>query len=292
MLAIVIFVATYFSLLPDLRGLLGLAIFLFAYSTIYYYNDLLDYENDRKRAYMPPDKLLYHGDASPRDYVHLLSWVPVIGLSAAFLYSPLLGVVSALAILTNHFRTILKNLFVREVLLAVVEFLNFEAFWVALYGSLIPGLAVPVFGAYSFAYALTHAIYKLRSKPLLDILRARWVWILVAVLFLNAVLSIPLVAKSVLHAIAILAASAVYILLVALAASRYLRRDLESGMQRIFRAHDVGITVATLVFMVIGVAIVYAHIPTTPAPLPTPEKVRIALSAIDYYQSRILAYLL
>gem|GEM_PF-5491740 len=84
--------------------------FLFAYSTIYYYNDLLDYDTDKKRSYMPSDKLLYYGDASPYDYVHLLAWVPVVGLSAAFLYSQLLGVVSALAILVNHLRTLLIHL--------------------------------------------------------------------------------------------------------------------------------------------------------------------------------------
>ena len=292
MVAVVIFVATYFSILPSIKGLVGLALFLFAYSSIYYYNDLLDYDTDRKRSYMPPDKLLYHGDAAPRDYVHLLAWVPVLGISSAFLYSPLLGVVTALTILMNHLRTIVKNLFLRETLLAVVEFLNFEAFWVALYGSLIPGLAIPIFGAYAFAYALSHAVYKLRSKPLLQAIRTWWLWALAIAIFVNAAFSLPLVSESTVHAVAILVASVVYVLFVTLAASRYLNEDLESGMQKIFRAHDVGLTLATLVFTGIGVAIVYAHIPTTPIPISTPASMRLALSSIDQYQSQLLAYLL
>jgi len=292
MIAMVIFVATYFSLLPVLRGFVGLGIFLLAYSSIYYYNDLLDYERDKTRAYMPPDKLLYHGSATQRDYVHLLAWIPVVGISAAFIYSPLLGIVTAVTILANHLRTIIKNLFAREFLLAVVEFLNFEAFWVALYGSLIPGFAIPLFGVYSFAYALSHAVYKLRSKPLLQVLRTWWVWVLAVAVLVNAAFSLPLVAKSTLHAIAILVASAAYILLVVLSASRYLHEDLESGMQRIFRAHDVGLTLATLIFMAIGVAMVYVHIPTAPLPVSPPANLGFALHAIDQYQQRILAYLL
>ncbi len=293
MIAVTIFIATYFSLLPSWKSLFGLAAFLLAYSSIYYYNDLLDYESDKKRAFMPADKLLYHGDASVRDYIHLLAWVPVVGIALTFIYSPVLGIFTVSAILINHWRTLIRgNLFARELLLAFVEFLNFEAFWAALYGGPIPGLAIPVFAAYSLAYALAHGAYKLRSKPLLHVLRMPWVWVLAAGIFVAAFLSLPLVSRSSVHAVAIAVASFVYVLFVSLSAARYLRKDLESGMQRIFRAHDVALTVATLVFMMVGVLIVYAHIPTAPLPVATPAYLRLALSQIDRYQSLLFSSLL
>lgn len=291
MIAVTIFVATYFALTPSWKSFIGVVLFLFTYSSVYYYNDLIDYKSDKKRAYMPSEKLLRHEKATEKDYVHLLAWVPVAGLLSTYLYSPLLAVVAALAILVNHARTVVKNLFVREVLLAVVEFLNFEGFWVALYGSLIPGLAVPIFAAYSSAYALSHALYKLRSKPLLWAVRQWWVWVLAGVLFVSAVFSIPLAAESTAHFIALIVFTALYVLAVGVQAARY-ANNVEAGMEKIFKAHDVALVIGTVMLMLIGAAIVYANIPIEPLPVQPPAQMTVVLSSIDRYQNEILHFML
>jgi len=287
MIAITIFVATYFDMLPSWHSIIGVAIFLVAYSSIYYYNDLLDYETDKKRAFMPPEKLLYHGKASQRDYIHLLAWVSVAGVAAAFMYSPLLGIVTALAILTNHARTVIRNLALREFLLAVVELLNFEAFWIAMYGSPIPGVALPLFVTYSAAYGFTHAAYKLRSKPLLWALRQWWMLLLGSIVVLAAAFSIPLVVSSTAHLFALLAFSITYVGMVGAQAMRY-ADDVEGGMERIMRAHDVAILVTTVFLMLLGAGIVYASLPTTPLPVSAPPEMTTFLSNVDVYQYRLL----
>ncbi len=288
MVAITVFVGTYFGMLPTWSSLLGVAIFLLAYSTIYYYNDLLDYESDKTHRFMPKDKLLYHGKASFRDYLVLLGWMSVVGVSLAFLYSPLLGIFTTLAILFNHLRTHVSRRVIREMLLGVVEFLNFEAFWVALYGSVIPGLALPVFAAYSAAYALTHAIYKLRKQSFVHALRQPWIYVMLAVFLVAAAFSIPLAASSTLHLLALLTASLVYFGLVGVEALRY-AEEPETGMPQIVRAHDVGIVLSGIILVVIGAAIVYAHLPTAPAPIPAPHEMTVLLKSLDQYQQQIIS---
>jgi len=287
MIAITVFIATYFGVLPSARSLIGVVAFLFAYSSIYYYNDLLDYSRDRQQGFMPRDKLLYHGAASHSDYIHLLAWSSILGISAAFLYSPALGVVTALTLAVAYLRTSISDLTVREVLLGVVELLNFEAFWIAMYGRPIPGLALPVFVTYSALYALLHALYKLRTKPLLWAVRQRWIQMLVAIVLVAAVFSIPLAASSVIHLLALLAASTLYLLLVGVQAMRY-AHNVEGGMARIMKYHDAAILVTAVALMILGAWIVYAHLPSIPLPLSPPHSMVQLLSRVDDYQTHAL----
>lgn len=291
MLAVTVFVATYFGLIPSLESLAGLLAFLLAYSSVYYYNDLLDYESDARRKFMPPDKLLYHRRASQRDYLHLLAWTSVLGTALCFLISPLLGVVTVLAVLLNHARTLLKNLFLRELLLGAVELLNFEAFWIAMYGDLIPGIALPIFVTYSAMYSLFHALYKLRSRPLLWAVRQWWVWLLILLVVVGAAFSIPLAASSTVHLFGLLLVTAVYLLIVGANAARYLD-DVEGGMDRIFRYHDLAVVVGASLLVLIGAAVVYANLPTAPLPISPPREMTVILSEVDRYQRLIVSFML
>lgn|GEM_PF-5208958 len=288
MIAIAIFVGTYFRLLPSWGSLFGIFAFLLAYTTIYYYNDLLDYERDIEHRFMPRDKLLYHGKANFCDYIVLLGWIPVVGVSLAFLYSPLLGIFTAFAILANHIRTHISQRLPRELLLGMVEFLNFEAFWIALYGTVIPGLAVPVFVAYSAAYALNHAVYKMRKQSLRRVLRQPWVYAMFLAFLVAAAFSIPLAASSTLHLVALITASVIYFGLVGVEALRYAENP-EEGMSRIVKAHEVGVLLSGLVLVLIGAAFVYAHLPTIPAPIPAPHSMVSILRSIDHYQQQVLS---
>ena len=288
MIAIAIFVGTYFRLLPNWGSLFGIFAFLLAYTTIYYYNDLLDYERDMKHRFMPRDKLLYHGKASFRDYIILLGWIPVVGVSLAFLYSHLLGIFTAFAILANHIRTHVSQRLPRELLLGVVEFLNFEAFWIALYGAVIPGLAVPVFVAYSAAYALNHAVYKMRKQSLHRVLRQPWVYAMFLAFLVAAAFSIPLAASSAFHLVALITASIIYFGLVGVEALRYAENP-EEGMPRIVKAHEVGVLLSGLVLVLVGAVIVYAHLPNIPAPIPAPRSMFYLLQSIDHYQQQVLS---
>jgi len=291
MLAVTVFVATYFGLVPGPQAVIGLLAFLLAYSSIYYYNDLLDYSADVKRRFMPSDKLLYHGHASKRDYIHLLAWTSVLGTALCFLVSPLLGIITVLAVLLNHLRTVVKNLFVRELILGAVELLNFEAFWVALFGDLIPGMALPIFVTYSAAYSLFHAFYKLRTKPLLWAFRQWWVWALAMLAVVGAAFSIPLAASSVVHLLGLLLVTVIYVVVVGVNAARY-RDGVERGMERIVKYHNIAVVVGASLLVLIGAAIVYANLPTTPLPFNPPREMTAFLSEIDQYQRTIVSFML
>lgn len=163
MLAFVVFVAALLGYTPDWSGILGFFLFFLTYISTYFYNDIVDLDDDRRKAVYPA-KLLARGWASYSEYLFLTANLFAMGVFLATLYNPLLGVVAFLAVFLNNIRSHVRGILPRQLLLVFVEFLNFAAGWVALYGSFPNLLASAVFLEYGVLYAFGHIVYKVRKS--------------------------------------------------------------------------------------------------------------------------------
>ena len=171
MLAFVVFTASLLGHRPDWSGILGFLLFFITYLSTYFYNDVVDAEDDRKKAVYPA-KLLARGRATEREYIFLAVNLFAAGTLLATLYSPLLGAVSFLAVFLNNVRSHVRKILPRQLLLVAVEYLNFAAAWVSLYDGMPGPLASAVLLEYGILYALGHVVYKARRPTGLALRRA------------------------------------------------------------------------------------------------------------------------
>lgn len=163
MLAFVVFIATILGNAPNLSGIVGFLLFFITYLSTYFYNDLLDLEDDKTKAVYPA-KLLARGRATEKEYLFLATNLFALGVLLTALYSPLLGIVTFFAVFLNNLRSHVRSVLPRQVLLVLVEYLNFVAGWIALYSSFPGTWPSSVFLEYATLYALGHIVYKLRKQ--------------------------------------------------------------------------------------------------------------------------------
>ncbi len=142
-----------------LTGIIGLLLFFLGYTCTYFYNDLMDMEED-KRLTNYTTKILATGEISRETFISLAINLSFISVFLLTLWDPILGLLAVSAVLLNNLRTHQRCLTIRQLMLVAVELLNFEAFWQALYGTFIPGMFIPVFIVYSGLYAFLHMIFK------------------------------------------------------------------------------------------------------------------------------------
>jgi len=128
----------YFTIFNDFyiwKFLIGLAGFLISYQSVYQFNDLMDYEDDRKDKLKVKTKRLARGEVS-RKVVESYSFLfTFIGLSLCFLVSTLFGLLVSLILFLNFLhsssfvrlkksRFLLVNLF-------LIEFVKYSLGWFA-----------------------------------------------------------------------------------------------------------------------------------------------------------------
>jgi len=162
MLAFVVFVASLLGYSPDWSGTLGFLLFFLTYLSTYFYNDLVDAGSDRKKAVYPA-KLLARGWATQSEYLFLAVNLFAAGVLITASYDLLLGAVAFLAVLLNNIRSHIREILPRQVLLILVEYLNFVAAWISLYGGFPGILESAVLMEYCLLYALGHIVYKVRN---------------------------------------------------------------------------------------------------------------------------------
>lgn len=164
MFAFVVFVASILGYSPDWSGVVGFLLFFTAYLSTYFYNDLVDIRDDKRKAVYPA-KLLARGWATRSEYFFLSANLFALGTLLATIYDPILGAVAFLAVFLNNIRSYVRGIFLRQSLLVIVELLNFMAVWISIYGGFPSLLAFVVLLDYCLFYALGHIIYKVR-RPL------------------------------------------------------------------------------------------------------------------------------
>jgi len=192
-IAFVLFLGTALNKIPPLISFIGILLFLLTYFSTYFYNDLMDLEDDRNtKGYI--SKVLLTGVASQKEFIAIGFNLALIGGVLSTIWEPLLGILGFLSVIINNLRTHVRRSEIRQILLVIVELLVFEAFWYAFYGTLIPGILLPVFVVYSSLYAGLHSIYKDLLKGNRDVkssLKRPVVLILLAIALISAILSLP-----------------------------------------------------------------------------------------------------
>jgi len=124
----------------SLNFLLGLIGFLIAYQSVYYFNDLMDYREDKKSEFKKKTKLLARGSIR-REIVESYSFLfAIIGLTISFMVNNLFGLLVVICLLLNFLHSssfirlkksnlLLPNLF-------LIESIKYSLGWFALTSSI------------------------------------------------------------------------------------------------------------------------------------------------------------
>ncbi|NPA86638.1 MAG: UbiA family prenyltransferase [Candidatus Diapherotrites archaeon] len=247
--AMVIFVGTILGQVPSPWGVVGALLFFLVYLNTYFYNDLFDYEEDKKKGAVYKEKALVLGYATPKEFLVLMGNLLAISVFLATLWDPLLGFFSVMALILNNIRTHVKDTVLRQILLILVELFNFEAFWNAFYGGAIPTIFIPLFIAYSSLYALGHGVYKLRKKGKLDdIVRSREMRNLIVISILAIIFSLPSLFLSPYHFAFLVLGLLVYTLPMLRLVSRG-RMDDQRKMEEVSVNHNMAMLMVSLVLL-------------------------------------------
>ncbi len=261
--ALVIFIGTILGGYPRVfSGIVGALLFFLVFLGAYAYNDLLDLRRDRER-WVAKEKVLARGNASETAFFAILGILFPLSVLLSTLWDPLLGIFATAGAVLNNVRTHVRRWALREILLALVEFLNVEALWQAFFGSPIPAIFIPLFAAYSFAYTLTHVVYSraLRDadKDLREVLRTRTARGVVLLFLLALFFGVPALFLSPYHFALLGVAAALYSLPVLLSVRR-------AGLST---TSDYQLPLALFISAVLVLGAV-AYLLFGPIPIPTP----------------------
>lgn len=168
---------------PDFLGIVGVALFFTTYLSTYFYNDIVDLDDDKNKPVYPA-KLLARGEMSEAEALFLSSNLFALGVLLTMLYDPALGVLTFLAVFLNNVRSHVREVFTRQALLVLVEYTNFAAAYYAFF-HVLPNLsASSVALEFASLYALGHNVYKFRDGHLWRVLTHRKSILLTVLAFL------------------------------------------------------------------------------------------------------------
>ncbi|MBD3311982.1 hypothetical protein GF352_00805 [archaeon] len=158
-----IYLLVYGSFEP-FKFILGLASFLITYAAIYPYNDLMDYEVDKKDKFKQDYKALVRGDMSEKTAITLAFGLPIIGLLLAslvsFSYTLLLILLLFLNFLYSSPYTRLKDrMGWALVLMFFMQLIKYTIGWFTFTTEVVtlPSWIVLTF---TFAYLTSYVLYK------------------------------------------------------------------------------------------------------------------------------------
>ena len=180
------------NLIPALVGLVG---YVLAYHSAYFFNDLMDYDIDKKSPLKRATKPLFNGltkkGALTRMFLYLVTGL-VISFSVNFVFGALVSVLLLLNFLHSSHKTRLKEKILCLPNLFVLECVKLSVAWFAVTSSLqdFPYFVVLSFGLF---YLLAYAYYKkIENIPLSQFLKQPKSILLASVLFISYTLSIIL----------------------------------------------------------------------------------------------------
>lgn len=138
--------------------------FVFFYSSVYFYNDLIDYEFDRKRKPVPEQKLLVKGFFSKEEYKLLFLFSFSLGFLLLLSLNPLFAFGSLFLVILNLARSHISSMNFRIVSIFFVELINLILFWFLLTGEFLNAYVLPLFSLYSLVYICGFHVYKKNKK--------------------------------------------------------------------------------------------------------------------------------
>jgi 4-hydroxybenzoate polyprenyltransferase len=166
---------------------IALAGFLLAYSSVYFFNDIVDYEEDKKDGDKKDWKLVASGVLTKRSATILGACFMAAGLILSALVNGwFLGIIITVLFLnflhSSPYTKLKKRIVPTTVNMTVIEFLKYSIGWFAFTGDL---LRFPfwIIMTFSLVYSGIYLVYKFRFRG--NIIRDRK-WLLGSVAFLTA----------------------------------------------------------------------------------------------------------
>lgn len=162
-----------------LKLILGLASFLIAYSAIYPYNDLMDYEQDKKDEFKKVYKALVRGDLKQKDAISLVFGLSIIGLMLASLVSQWYMFLISITLFQNflHSNPHTKNTFKKKKRymvpnIFIMQFIKYSLGWFTFTTDLTK-LPTWVITTFSLGYVYAYILYKSNIKDMLSVLKKK-----------------------------------------------------------------------------------------------------------------------
>lgn len=155
---------TFFGNLDAGILLAGLAGFVISYNSVYYLNDIIDYESDRKDTLKKKLKPIVTGKFTKKEALIYYFASLLIGLPLSFAISRPFGLLVASLLLLNMLHsTIMKKIGTKAVAcnLFIIQLVKYSLGWLALTVSL-EKFPFFVFASFSAAYITFYLIYKKR----------------------------------------------------------------------------------------------------------------------------------
>ncbi|MFZ3077829.1 MAG: UbiA family prenyltransferase [Candidatus Aenigmatarchaeota archaeon] len=157
-----LFYFAFFGSLDAGMFLLGLAGFVISYNSVYYLNDIIDYESDRKDAINKRKKPLVVGAFTKREAVAYYFVSLLIGLPISFAVNNLFGLLIAGLLFINMLHSIvMKRIGIKAVTsgMFVMQFIKYSIGWFALTVTL-DKFPLFIFTAFAASYVTFYLIYK------------------------------------------------------------------------------------------------------------------------------------
>lgn len=174
--------------------ILGLVGFLIAYHSVYQFNDLMDYKEDKKNKFKLKTKSLVRGEISREDVESYSFLFVVIGLCICFFVNRLFGLLVTIILFLNFLHSssfiklkksklLIPNLF-------VIEFIKYSLGWFALTSSL---LDFPFFLILSFSlvYVIGYIYWKQNIRHFFRSKKTLWLASLASVFYIISLLIYP-----------------------------------------------------------------------------------------------------
>ncbi len=157
------------GLYPNFSALWKFLLYNFGYFHIYFFNDLMDYRNDMLRKLVYRSKALVLGYANESEFkaLSVISLIPALLLLKV---DKILGKLLFSALVIGDIRTFVSDLELRSLLLAVLEFINFLAFWRIFFGP-PGGEHIKLILGLSAVYAFLYYNYKVKVRSFEEVLR-------------------------------------------------------------------------------------------------------------------------
>ncbi|MCD6398611.1 MAG: UbiA family prenyltransferase [Candidatus Aenigmarchaeota archaeon] len=147
--------------------IIGLSGFLLSYSSVYLYNDIIDYEEDKKHKEKIKWKIIARGDLSKKTAKNLILVFVALGVPLSFLVNKFFGIIAVLLILLNVLHSSPKTKFKKKKLglinLTVIQFLKYSLGWFALTTNLSK-FPLWLILCFSLTYSSIYFLYKLDFK--------------------------------------------------------------------------------------------------------------------------------
>lgn len=158
------FYVLVFGSFDPIKLVLGLLSFIITYSAIYPYNDLMDYESDKKDKFKRVYKALARGDINYKDSATLVFGLPVIGLLiASFVSSWYMMLLIGLLLLNFLYSApqvrLKKKMGYALTSMFLMQFIKFSLGWFT-FTTEVTRLPVWVINTLSFAYLFSYFMYK------------------------------------------------------------------------------------------------------------------------------------